>query len=196
MKIILFNMANVGRKISVSKHIHNVIIEFHNKGYSVRNIAQYIKEELDFNISKTTVQRVISNYKRSNEKTNKVVDEAKQVLIQKAKPAKKILIVNKGNECGQTEVVSKAMPVITDRIYMDYMEELEKSDLIKALRTRYLPIARKHSMNFRQYLEYACELEKQYLEKEVVIAGSKAHNEPDIKEILEAAVLGKIIKGL
>ena len=74
------------------------------------------------------------------------------------------------------------------------MEEIEKSDLIKALRIRYLPIARKYSMNFRQYLENACELEKQYLEKEIAISG--AQNKPDIKEILEAAVLGKIIKGL
>ena len=63
------------------------------------------------------------------------------------------------------------------------MEELKKSDLIKALRIRYLSIVRKYSTNFRQYLE-----------KEIAISG--AHNEPDIKEILEAAVLGKIIKGL
>ena len=51
-------------------------------------------------------------------------------------------------------------------------------------------------MNFRQYLENACELEKQYLEKEIVISGGKAHNEADIKEALQIAVLIKIIKWL
>ena len=113
--------------------------------------------------------------------------------MQKAKPENNILIV-KANENGHAEDSGKVRPAITDRIYMDYMEELEKSDLIKALRIRYMPIARKYSMNFRQYLENACELEKQYLENDIVISG--AHNEPDLKEALEAAVLGKIIKGL
>ncbi len=196
MKIILFNMANVGRKTSISKHIRNIIIEFHDRGYSVRNIAKYIKEESDFNISKTTVQRIISDYKKNNVKTNEF-ESRKDINIapvQKAKSTKKILIVNKANENSQAEDAGKVRPVITDRIYIDYIEELEKSDLIKALRIRYLPIARKCSMNFRQYLEYACELEKQYLEKEIVISG--AHNEPDIKETLEYAVLIKIIKGL
>ena len=189
-------MANVGRKTSISKHIRNMIIEFHNRGYSVRNIAKYIKEESDINISKTTVQRIISDYKKSNVKTNEFESgkDIKKAPAQKSKSTKNILIVNKANENGQAEDAGKVRPGITDRIYMDYMEELEKSDLIKALRIRYSPIARKYSMNFRQYLENACELEKQHLEKEIVISG--AHNEPDIKEALEIATLVKIIKGL
>ena len=188
-------MSNIGRKTIISNQTRNFIINAHNKGYSIRDIVKYINEKLGKNISKTTVQRVISNYKKNNTKTNEF-ESGKGIKIapvQKARPENNILIV-KANENGHAEDSGKVRPAITDRIYMDYMEELEKSDLIKALRIRYMPIARKYSMNFRQYLENACELEKQYLENDIVISG--AHNEPDLKEALEAAVLGKIIKGL
>ena len=188
-------MSNVGRKTIVSNQTRNFIINAHNNGYSIRHIVKYTNEKLGKNISKTTVQRIISNYKKNNVKINKFEyrKDIKIAPVQKAKPENNIIIV-KANENGHAEDSGKVRPVINDRIYTDYMEEIEKSDLIKALRIRYLPIARKYSMNFRQYLENACELEKQYLEKEIAISG--AHNKPDIKEILEAAVLGKIIKGL
>ena len=189
-------MSNVGRKTIVSGQTRNFIINAHNNGYSIKDIVKYINEKLCKNISKTTVQRIISDYKKSNVKTNEFESgkDIKKAPAQKSKSTKNILIVNKANENGQAEDAGKVRPGITDRIYMDYMEELEKSDLIKALRIRYSPIARKYSMNFRQYLENACELEKQHLEKEIVISG--AHNEPDIKEALEIATLVKIIKGL
>ena len=57
-------MSNVGRKKIISNQTRNFIINSHNKGYSIRDIAKYTNEKLGKNISKTTVQRVISNYKK------------------------------------------------------------------------------------------------------------------------------------
>ena len=79
---------------------------------------------------------------------------------------------------------------------MDYIESLEDTDLLKALRYRYSYFARKNSMSFRQFVESACELEKQYLEKEVELAGNHNLTEHDTKHILEMAIIGKALKRL
>ena len=119
-------MVKVGRKTSVNKDVRDYIIDAHNKGYSVRDVARYLKEERDIDISKTTVQRVISSYKESNVKVDK------NDTIKKGKPvsAQNISVGKKMNEDYQTEVVEKVKPAITDRLYMDYMETLEKADII------------------------------------------------------------------
>ncbi len=191
-------MAKAGRKTSVGKHIRDIIMDAHDKGSSVRDIEKYLNEELDTSISKTTIQRIISSYKTSSEKINKVEfgEDIKQVSVQKAKPAKNIVIADKMNKDYQTEVVEKVKPAITDKIYMDYMESLEDTDLLKTLRYRYSYFARKNSMSFRQFVESACELEKQYLEKEVELAGNHNLTEHDTKHILEMAIIAKTLSRL
>lgn len=191
-------MAKAGRKTSVGKHIRDIIMDAHDKGASVRDIEKYLNEELDTSISKTTIQRIISSYKTSSEKIDKVEvgEDIKQVSVQKAKPAKNIVIADKMNKDYQTEVVEKVKPAITDKIYMDYMESLEDTDLLKALRYRYSYFARKNSMSFRQFVESACELEKQYLEKEVELAGNHNLTEHDTKHILEMAIIAKALSRL
>ena len=191
-------MAKAGRKTSVGKHIRDIIMDAHDKGSSVRDIEKYLNEELDTSISKTTIQRIISSYKTSSEKINKVEfgEDIKQVSVQKAKPAKNIVIADKMNKDYQAEVVEKVKPAITDKIYMDYMESLEDTDLLKALRYRYSYFARKNSMSFRQFVESACELEKQYLEKEVELAGNHNLTEHDTKHILEMAIIAKTLSRL
>ncbi len=111
-------MSNVGRKTIVSGQTRNFIINAHNNGYSIKDIVKYINEKLCKNISKTTVQRIISDYKKSNVKTNEFESgkDIKKAPVQKAKPEKKILIVNKANENGHAENAGKVRPTITDRI--------------------------------------------------------------------------------
>ena len=191
-------MVKAGRKTSVSKDIKDYIIDAHNKGYSVRDVGRYLKEEKDIDISKTTVQRVISEYKTSAGAivSGDSINEGKKVPVQKHIPVQNIFNGNKTNDEYQPEVVKKVKPPITDRIYTDYMESLEHTDIIKELRIRYFTTARKNSMNFKQYLQNACELERRYLDKEVAIAGGETLTQLDMDQVLELAVLAKIIKGL
>ncbi|WP_048059426.1 helix-turn-helix domain-containing protein [Picrophilus oshimae] len=72
-------MAKAGRKPSISKDIKGYIINAHSKGYSVRDIAKYLKEEKDIDISKTTVQRVISEYKTGAMAGSKSINEGKKL---------------------------------------------------------------------------------------------------------------------
>lgn len=51
-------------------------------------------------------------------------------------------------------------------------------------------------MRFKQFVQSACELERQYLEKELMIVGGKFITESDVKQILEMAVIGKVTKRL
>ena len=185
-------MVKVGRKTSVNKDVRDYIIDAHNKGYSVRGVGRYLKEERDIDISKTTVQRVISSYKESNVK----IDKSDTIKKEKPAPVQNISIGKKMNEDYQTEVVEKVKPAITDRLYMDYMETLEKADIIKELRVRYFTTARKNSMSFKQYLLDACELERKYLDKEVTIAGGKTLTQPDMDQVLKMAIIAKAIKRL
>ena len=191
-------MVKAGRKTSVSKDIKDYIIDAHNKGYSVRDVGRYLKEEKDIDISKTTVQRVISEYKTSAGAIVRgdSINEGKKVPVEKSTPVQNIFNGNKTNDEYQPEVVKKVKPPITDRIYTDYMESLEHTDIIKELRIRYFTTARKNSMNFKQYLQNACELERRYLNKEVAIAGGETLTQLDMDQVLELAVLAKIIKGL
>ncbi|WP_153274097.1 hypothetical protein [Picrophilus oshimae] len=89
-----------------------------------------------------------------------------------------------------------AKPPITERIYTDYMEALEEENFLKELRIRYSYIARKNSMTFKQFVQNACELERQYLEKEVMITSEKSITQPDLKETFYIAILVKVIKSL
>ena len=116
--------------------------------------------------------------------------------MEKSTPVQNIFNGNKTNDEYQPEVVKKVKPPIADRIYTDYMESLEHTDIIKELRIRYFTTARKNSMNFKQYLQNACELERRYLDKEVAIAGGETLTQLDMDQVLELAVLVKIIKGL
>ena len=189
---IITNMVKVGRKTSVTKDIRGYIIDAHNKGYSVRDVERYLKEVKDINISKTTVQRVISSYKESNRKIdeNDSIEEGKPVPVQNISTGKKM------NENYQTKVVKKVKPAITGRSYTDYMEALENTNIIKELRVRYLTTARKNSMSFKQYVQNACELERKYLDKEVAIAGGKTFTQPDMDQVLNMAILAKVVKRL
>ena len=76
------------------------------------------------------------------------------------------------------------------------MEALENTDIIKELRVRYLTTARKNSMSFKQYVQNACELERRYLDKEVAIAGGKTLTQPDMDQVLNMAILAKVVKRL
>lgn len=185
-------MVKVGRKTSVSKDVRDYIIDAHNKGYSVRDVGRYLKEEKDIDISKTTVQRVISSYKESNVK----VDKSDAIKKGQSVPVQNISVGKKMNEDYQTEVVKKVKPAITDRLYKDYMETLENADIIKELRVRYFTTARKNSMSFKQYLKNACELERRYLDKEVAIAGGKTLTQPDMDQVLNMAIIAKVVKRL
>jgi intein-encoded DNA endonuclease-like protein len=195
---IITNMTKAGRKSSIGKDIKGYIINAHNKGYSVRDIAKYLKEEKNIDISKTTVQRVISEHKTSTGaivRTN-AINEVKKVPVQKPAPVKNIFNVNKKNDEHKQEVVKKVKPPITDRIYTDYMETLEEANFLKELRIRYSYIAKKNSMSFKQFVQNACELERQYLDEEISITGGRRITEPDAKQILEMVIIGKAIKRL
>ena len=185
-------MVKVGRKTSVSKDMKDYIIDAHNKGYSVRDVGRYLKEEKDIDISKTTIQRVISSYKESNRK----IDKSDSIEEGKPVPVPNISIGNKMDKDYRTEVVNKVKPAIIDRSYTDYMEALENTDMMKELRIRYLKTARKNSMSFKQYILNACELERRYLDKEVSIAGGRTPTQPDMNQVLTMAVLAKIVKEL
>ncbi|SMD30795.1 helix-turn-helix domain-containing protein [Picrophilus oshimae] len=189
-------MAKAGRKPSISKDIKSYIINVYSKGYSVRDIAKYLKEEKDIDISKTTVQRVISEYKTGAIVRNNSIHEVKKVPVQKNVPVQSIFNGNKANDEYKLEVVEMAKPPITERIYTDYMEALEEENFLKELRIRYSYIARKNSMTFKQFVQNACELERQYLEKEVMITSEKSITQPDLKETFYIAILVKVIKSL
>ena len=186
-----------GGKPKTDGDIVNLVIDAYNKGYNVKDIAAYVKEEKDVSISKATVYRIVNDYKAENAPIDEEGFTDSDTPIQKpVVPPSKVFIGNKMNEEYQTEVVKKVKSPITDRIYTDYMETLEDADLLKALRYRYSYFARKNSMSFRQFVETACEFEKQYLEKEIELAGSRKLTEPDAKQILEMAVIGKVLKRL
>ena len=190
-------MAKSGRKTVVSKYIRDIIIDTHNKGYSVRDIVKYIKKEKDVNISKTTVQRIISDYKiRNREIYKSKSEEVNPISVQKPNPVNNIFIGDKMNEDYQKEVVKKVKSPMTDRIYQVYMETLEETDIIKELKVRYLAVARKNSMSFYQFLRNACELESQYLEKEIMIVSNKFLTDHDVDQILKLIIIAKALNRL
>ena len=197
LKLYNFNIAKSGRKTVVSKYIRDIIIDTHNKGYSVRDIVKYIKKEKDVNISKTTVQRIISDYKIRNREIDKnKSEEVNPISVQKPNPVNNIFIGDKMDDDYQKEVVKKVKPPMTDRIYQDYMETLEETDIIKELKVRYLAVARKNSMSFYQFLRNACELENQYLEKEIMIVSNKFLTDDDVNQVLKMIIIAKALNRL